>query len=143
MFSQPMDDEQPIPGEQTALYRLAPRLPFAQALARRFAHSPIRRFADTGAGWDLYFFLLSPDKLSGARRFFVQIAIPQKVSEDRNVASNIASRQKKWFHHYRTLVINFTQSSKNLRPRHPAFSGGAPIALTQMKMTEPFAGPQD
>ena len=45
-----MDDEQPIPSEQTALYRLASRLPFAVAPARRFAQSPIRLFADTGAG---------------------------------------------------------------------------------------------
>src|ERR1700745_3533701 len=95
----------------------------------------------TGAGSDLYLLLLSPDELNGARRFFVQIAIPQKVSEDRNVASDIASRQKKWFHDHCTLVTNFLQSAKNLRPWHPAFSGGTPIALAQMKMTKPFAGP--
>src|ERR1700757_4684442 len=87
-----------------------------------------------GAGLSLYFLLLSPNELDGARRLFVQIAISQKVSEDRNVAPDIASRQKKRFHYHCTLIIDFLQSTKNLRPRHPAFSGRTPVALTQMKM---------
>ena len=62
---------------------------------------------DIGAGLDLHFFLLSSDELNGAGRFFVQIAIAQQVSEDRNVAADIAARQKKWFHYHCTLVIDF------------------------------------
>jgi hypothetical protein len=60
-----------------------------------------------GAGLSLYFLLLSTNELDGARRLFVQIAISQKVSEDRNVAPDIASRQKKWFHYHCPLIIDF------------------------------------